>query len=86
MLGTKELTKNMNMTTARTDTHFTKRTLSVILCCRRAGGKMGRGEKQLLFYRTTVCVCLRRRGGEEAGVIIEIRTAAQGEECARGEV
>lgn len=33
MLGTKELTKNMKITTARTDTHFTSRTLSVILCC-----------------------------------------------------
>lgn len=33
MLGTKEFTKNMKITTVRTDTHFTKRTLSVILCC-----------------------------------------------------
>lgn len=33
MLGTKEFTKNMKITTPRTDTHFTKSTLSVILCC-----------------------------------------------------
>lgn len=33
MLGTKEFTKNMKITTLRTDTHFTRSTLSVILCC-----------------------------------------------------
>lgn len=34
MLGTKELTKNMKITTPRTDTHFTRRALSLIRCCR----------------------------------------------------
>lgn len=35
MAGTKEFRKNMKMTTPRTVRHFTKRTLSVILCCKK---------------------------------------------------
>lgn len=76
MLGTKELTKNMNMTTARTDTHFTKRTLSVILCCMGAGERGEVEEKRdeeeeerrkTASFLSHNCLCLspavRRRGG-----------------------
>lgn len=45
MLGTKELTKNMKITTASTDTHFTKSTLSVILCCGGTKDKNGQGTR-----------------------------------------
>ena len=51
MLGTKEFTKNIKMTTLRTDTHFTRSTLSVILCC------WGKARMDV------VCVSLWRVGG-----------------------
>lgn len=34
----------------------------------------GGGEKNVLFYRPTVCVCLEWSGGEEADIITEIRS------------
>lgn len=60
MLGTKELRKKTKITTARTETHFTNRTLSVILCC---GSSNGKKEWSLefenkCFYRRSDCICL----------------------------
>lgn len=76
MLGTKELRKNMKITTPRTDTHFTSRTLSVILCCR--GGKCSFCEwwKSWCYHKNDR-ICLKRTFKDWTYFITEITSMHQ---------
>lgn len=80
MLGMKELRKNMKITAPRTDIHFTKRTLSVILCCG--------AEKQIISecrksnrYHVSDSICLKKRLKNKANFITEITSMYHSHRC-----